>query len=171
MQWLKLGVRDAVIVALTVAVWLFTDGRPETITPWWLSALAGLLLGVTGFLLHEWGHLLGAHLSGGRAVPARSLRSIFLFAFDVQRSTPRQFLAMSYGGYIASVLGLGAVVSLVSLDRLSGQVALAFTGFGLLVTAVLEIPPPVRVLRGRDLPTGFAYVGTPSPRDASPPSS
>ena len=169
MQWLKLGVRDAVIVALTVAVWLFTDGRPEAVTPWWLSVIAGLLLGVTGFLLHEWGHLLGARISGGRALPARSLRSVFLFAFDVQRSSPRQFLAMSYGGYIASVLGLGVVLALVSLDRLSGQVALGFTGFGLLVTAVLEIPTTVRVLRGRDLPAGFAYVGTPPPRDAGTP--
>jgi hypothetical protein len=78
---------------------------------------------------------------------------------------------MSYGGYIASILGLGLVFALVSLDRLSGQVALGFTGFGLLVTAVLEIPTTVRVLRGRDLPTGFAYVGTPKPREPDAPTS
>ncbi|MGB1698755.1 MAG: hypothetical protein ACPHRO_02295, partial [Nannocystaceae bacterium] len=94
MQWLKLGVRDTLIVALTVGVWSTTSQQPEAATPWWLSVIAGLLLGVSGFLLHEWGHLLGSRWSGGRAVPARSLRSIFLFAFDVERSSPRQFLAM-----------------------------------------------------------------------------
>jgi hypothetical protein len=171
MQWLKLGARDLLIVAITVIAWIDVQGRGEMDTPWWLSVTAGLLLGISGFLLHEWGHLIGAHTSGGRAVPARSLRSIFLFAFDVQRSSPRQFLAMSYGGYIASILGLGLVFALVSLDRLSGQVALGFTGFGLLVTAVLEIPTTVRVLRGRDLPTGFAYVGTPKPREPDAPTS
>jgi hypothetical protein len=169
MKWLKFGLRDALLVALTAAVWVFAEQRPDSATPWWLSVAAGVLLGVSGFVLHEWGHLLGARLSGGTAVPARSLRSIFLFAFDVEHSTARQFLAMSYGGYAASILGLGAVIALASLDRLSGQVALGFTGFGLLVTAVLEIPTTIRVLRGDDLPAGFAYVGTPPPRNSDAP--
>ena len=168
MAWLRLGLRDLVLLALTVAVWRRLLPMPEADTPIWLSVLAGASITVCGFLAHEWGHLLGARLAGAVVRPASSLRSVFLFVFDVERSTPRQFLAMSYGGYVASALALAGLAALLSMDRLSTWVALALTGVGVLVTAVLEIPTTVRVHRGRDLPTGFVYVGTPPSRRDAP---
>ena len=167
MPWLKLGLRDLILVVGTAAIWWRLHSDPTWDPAWWISIVAGVLLAASGFALHEWGHWLGAVLSGGVVRPAKSIASVFLFAFDVERSTPRQFLWMSYGGYAASVAGLAAVLGIASWHALSGQVALVLTGLGLLVTAALEIPTTIRVHRGRDLPTGFAYVGTPARREAA----
>lgn len=166
MAWLRLALRDLVVLGTTVGIWMWMLPMPESSTPVWLSVIAGVSITVCGFLGHEWGHWLGATISGATIEPAQHLRSIFLFVFDVERSTPRQFLFMSYGGYLASALGLFALASVLSLDRLSSWIALGLTALGALATAILEIPATIRVHQGRDLPTGMVYVGTPPSRDA-----
>jgi membrane-associated protease RseP (regulator of RpoE activity) len=122
-----------------------------------LGATAGILVAVAGFLLHEWGHWLGARWTGSVVHYPRSVLAPLLFHFDTRANDRRQFLAMSLGGYLASVVGVGLVVALTDRAAWSGRVALALTVGGMLVTAALEIPTTVRVLRGRPLPDGFAY--------------
>jgi hypothetical protein len=41
--------------------------------------------------------------------------------------------------------------------RLSGRLAIALAGLGVLATFILELPVTLRVLRGAPLPTGSAY--------------
>jgi hypothetical protein len=121
------------------------------------SAAAGVLTAVVGFLVHEWAHLAGARLYGSEVrYPNRWLAPL-LFHFDTTTNDRRQFLAMSYGGYLGSALGTAAIVAWAPLEALSGRIALGLASAGLLVTALAEVPTTVRVLRGGPLPRGYAF--------------
>ena len=92
-----------------------------------LGVTAGTLVAVAGFLLHEWGHWLGARWTGSVVHYPRTVFAPLLFHFDTRANDRRQFLAMSYGGYLASVAGVGLVVALTDRTAWSGRVALAPT--------------------------------------------
>lgn len=131
-----------------------------------LGALTGIAVTLTAFLAHEWGHWLGAALSGAR-VERPASPSPFLFHFDVGTSTRAQFLWMSCGGYLASALALAAIAAWADLGAPSGVVALALSSLGVLVTLALELPTTIGVVRGGPLPTGAVYVERPRD-DAGP---
>lgn len=155
----RFAARDAALALVCGALWV-SDAQLAGQTgafPIAVGILTGFMTVLVAFFGHEWGHLTGALLSGA-TVHAPPLTSPFLFHFDVVRSTPRQFLAMSYGGYLASVVGVAMVAALVPWDRWSGWTAMGLVGVGLVVTAALEIPAHVRVMRGGPLPRGAVYV-------------
>jgi hypothetical protein len=158
--FLPLLVRDLGIAALTAVV-LVLEAQAEGLAASVLGVLAGTLAALTAFVIHEWGHLAGALGSGGTAHPAPSLASFFLFHFDVEKSDRRQFLAMSYGGYLATVLAVLLLALWIDPARLSGQTCLVLSVLGIGVTLALEIPTTVRVARGGPLPHGGVYAGTP----------
>src|SRR5690349_24353578 len=111
---LPLALRDLVIFAVTGAcLWLDAAARAEQAASWPLAVAAGLLCALSGFLLHEWGHLTGALLTGSRVSYPDRLRSPFLFMFDVSVNDARQFLAMSFGGYAGSALAIALLVVLL----------------------------------------------------------
>lgn len=122
-----------------------------------MGVLVGLSTGVAGFLVHEWGHAIGAKVSGATIYFAERVTSTFLFFFDTTKSTARQFVAMSMGGYVASALALWAAVAWLPRDRLSGQVGLLVVGLGVVATVVAELPTTIRVARGGPMPRGHVY--------------
>jgi hypothetical protein len=124
-----------------------------------VGVAAGVLFALASFLAHEWGHWLGAVLTGGIVHPPKALTSFFLFFFDTGKSTRRQFLAMSYGGYLATLGALGLLAAWVRSDTPSGRTALLLAGVGMTITAALEIPETWRVARGGPLPSGLVFVG------------
>jgi hypothetical protein len=157
--WSRHALRDAGSVALTLALWRVESGLrgeagPASVA---VGVLAGSLTALCGFLLHEWGHLLGARLGRSVVHPPRGLFSLFLFRFDSDRNGRGAFLAMSLGGFAASALGVALLLAALPRDALAGQLALALTGLGVLATALLELPPFWRVLRGGPIPRGAAY--------------
>ncbi|MGE0784774.1 MAG: hypothetical protein AB7S26_03725 [Sandaracinaceae bacterium] len=162
--FVPLLVRDLLVTAVAVAA-LVLDARGAVsgIAASCLGVVTGTLATIVAFLLHEWGHLAGAWLSGGVAHPAPRWLSIFLFRFDVARSDRRQFLAMSYGGYAASFVAALALALWIDLDRVSGITALVLSVLGIGATLALEIPTTLRVARGGPLPTGGVYEGEPAP--------
>ncbi|GIW42357.1 MAG: hypothetical protein KatS3mg076_2934 [Candidatus Binatia bacterium] len=120
-----------------------------------LAAALGAVL--CAYLAHEWGHLLGA-LSRGAAVHfARRPTEVFLFRFDSERNGTREFLGMSYGGFLASSLVLVLYLFLLPLDALSGRVTLGLVLVGVALTAVVEVPIAWRVAHGAPIPRGAAY--------------
>jgi hypothetical protein len=162
----RLAARDAAIAAATLVVWaldarLRADGGPA-VAAGIAAVAAGVLTALCGFLLHEWGHLLGALSSGAVVHPAPRAASVFLFRFDVSRSTRAQFLRMSWGGFAASAVAVALLLAVLPLDALSGQVALGLVALGVIATFVLEIPVAWRVARGGPLPTGAAYASAAS---------
>jgi hypothetical protein len=155
----KLVVRDAVVLALTVVA-VVVDAE-QRLGSGWVGGAAGVVTGalvaLSGFLLHEWGHLAGSLGSGAEVFYPSRLAAPLLFHFDVKRNDRRQFLWMSAGGYIASALGLAVVWWLVRLDAWSGRTALLLAGGGTLVTVIVEVPTTIRVARGQPLPGGYAF--------------
>lgn len=127
-----------------------------------VGVLTGLLVPYTGLLVHEWGHLAGTLLSGGRAHPAQSLATFYLFLFDVEASARRQLLAMSHGGFLATLGVIAALACWIDPSRTSGHLALLLSLIGIGVTFAREVPTTWRVARGGPLPTGGVYRGTPA---------
>jgi hypothetical protein len=156
-------VRDLVVAAIALTALLASHSLEGSASPMHgpLAGLAGVLLALTGYLLHEWGHLLGALAAQSRVELPRSIAAVFLFKFDTGANDRRQFLWMSAGGFIASAAVVALYFGLLSFDRLADRIALGLTGLGVLATAILELPPAWRVLRGADLPQqGPAFVST-----------
>lgn len=157
---LALTLRDAAVIGATVALWsVVGDTTGSGAAAIALAILAALLTALCGFLLHEWGHLLGALAARSVvALPASPFASPFLFRFDVGRNDGRQFCAMSLGGFIASVLAVLGLVWILPPGRLATLLTLALVALGVIATFILEVPEFLRVWRGGPLPRGAAYV-------------
>jgi hypothetical protein len=104
------------------------------------GVVAGVTIGVSGYLLHEWGHLLGALAAGSTVRPGRSLASGFLFSFDSRANTRRQFLALSFGGWLATALVLWFVYAQLPSDLFASRVARGVVAANVLLVVLLEIP-------------------------------
>jgi len=66
---------------------------------------------------HEWGHFSGARLSGAISpVPKKPSRLYFMFRFDLEQNSTRQFLWMSWGGLLGSWSLVLMALILVPLD-------------------------------------------------------
>jgi hypothetical protein len=157
---LHLLLRDAAVVTGTVTLWALDAslrGGSPSLARTIAGVLAGVSFAVSGFILHEWGHLAGARWTGSRVHFAQTVWTPLLFHFDVRANTRRQFLAMSLGGYAGTALGLLALALVADASALSGRVAIGLTVIGVIVTLVAELPTTVRVWMGGSLPDGYAF--------------
>jgi hypothetical protein len=155
--FLPFALRDAAVVTATLALIVLDAraGRSSLV----LGLATGAAVVLSGFFAHEWGHLVGAMSSGATVHAPARLASIFLFSFDTGRSTRGQFLAMSIGGYLASIVAMTAILAWADLGTASGLSAVVLAGLGIAVTFALEIPTTVRVWRGAPMPGhGGVYV-------------
>jgi len=138
----KLLARDVLIVLLTAVVWHLA--AESSATPGmrgdFAGVVAGVTIGVSGYLLHEWGHLLGALAAGSTVRPGRSLASGFLFSFDSRANTRRQFLALSFGGWIATAAVLWFVYAQLPSELFASRVARGVVAANVLLVVLLEIP-------------------------------
>lgn len=158
--FLRFAIRDGILIALTL-VFSILDRMELPHGGMFIAIATGVLVPVVGFLLHEWGHLLGTWMSGAVGHAPSTLMAFFLFHFDVSKATRAQFLAMSFGGYLATFFVVLGLIVWVDLSRLSGMIALVLSVLGIGVTVALELPTTWRVWRGDVLPTGGVYVGEP----------
>lgn len=161
MPW-KHVLRDLLVLLATLALWRADAALRggSGLLPGAVAVAAGAGAALCGYLVHEWGHLLGARAAGAVVhLPAR-MRDPFLFRFDVGRNDRRAFLAMSGGGLGASLAAVAGLLAILPLEALSGRVALGLVAAGVLATFVLELPVAWRVARGAPLPQeGAAYRG------------
>ena len=156
--------RDSLVMALTVALWMVTFklGRPHGLFPVAVHIFTALLTVFVGYLLHEWGHLIGAWIAGGHFVlPATIGETLFLFRFDNVRNSRGQFISMSLGGFISSILVVAFLAAALPRDLLASWIALGLVGLGVLATFVIEVPEFIGVVRGGPMPTGAAFVSPP----------
>ena len=141
--------RDVVVLVATFALWSWSrelDAVHSALAiP--VAILAGASAAVAGFLLHEWGHLLGALIAGSAVSYPSTIRSIFLFKFG-ESNGRRQYLWMSGGGFAASIVVIAVMAVTLSFNAVADWIALALVVAGVLATFILEIPPAWRVLRG-----------------------
>lgn len=141
--------RDVVVIVATLALWRWSrelDAAQAALSiP--VAIVAGASAAVAGFLIHEWGHLLGALLAGSVVDYPSTIRSIFLFKFG-QSNGRRQYLWMSGGGFAASIAVIIVLACSLNFHALADWVAIALVVAGVIATFVLELPPAWRVLRG-----------------------
>lgn len=157
---LKVLIRDLLLIAVSIGLLLLAHRLESGASTWRVPAalLAGVMLAVTGYLLHEWGHLLGALASRSVVHLPAGIGEVFLFRFDTGLNDNRQFLWMSLGGFLASGIVVYVYATQLSFTQLADQTALVLTILGVLATIVLEFPPAWRVLRGGPMPGGVAFV-------------
>ena len=136
--------RDVAILAAALSLFAAADAwhiLTRTALSGALSLVDGLLVGFLLMgLLHEWGHFVGARLTGGIAPLRPATAFLPLFDFDYQRNTQHQFNTMSIGGNAAHWLAVLVLVVGLPLSTV-GQLALASSAFGFAVFASsIEFP-------------------------------
>jgi hypothetical protein len=153
-MFFRLAVRDASIIAVVVVLWRLTAHWTlgESIVGDGAGVMLGLLAGLCLYLLHEWGHLTGALLSGSRVAAPTSLKTIFLFSFDSKHNSLRQFLIMSLSGFAASAVVIWSYYAFLPDDLFATRVARGAAVIGVFLTIVLEFPLVAYALLGRGLP-------------------
>ena len=161
----KLAARDLAIVAATLALvaWSHRLQEAGAALHWPVAVLGGALVAVSGYLVHEWGHLLGALSRGRRVELPPTLAAVFLFRFDSDRNDRRQFLAMSMGGFIASILVVALLAAVLDMRWWADRVAMGLVVLGVAATFILEVPGAWKVYKGAPLPHGAAFVGGDGP--------
>lgn len=153
-MWLKVAVRDITIVLLGVIGWHYTAqwSAQDTMRGDLSGVVVGLLVGVGGYFLHEWGHLAGAWLTGSHVEPPATLKSGFLFSFDSQDNNLRQFLIMSFSGFAATALVVWAFYTWLPDGLLATRVARGVALIGAFLTVFVEIPLVLYAVISRRLP-------------------
>ena len=138
----KLLARDLGIAGVAGLLWKLAATASAGQGP--LGDLAGVVAGFgTGvciFVIHEWGHLLGAFATGSTVTPAQTLASAFLFSFDSRSNSRQQFLVMSFGGWIASGLAAAVAYTLLSPDLFAARVARGVVALNVVLIVVIEVP-------------------------------
>jgi hypothetical protein len=158
--------RDSLIILLTVALWMVTLklGQAHNLPSAAMHVATALLTVLVAYLLHEWGHLIGAWISGAAfELPARVTESPFLFRFDTGRSSRAQFLQMSLGGFTSSLLTVVFLAVALPRDMLASWIALGLTAVGVVATLITEVPMFVGVWRGGPMPTGAVFISAVAP--------
>ncbi len=154
------AIRDLAILFATIALWsLSLQVDRSSAAHAWLSIAAGIGAAVCAYNLHEWGHLIGAHLTDSVYTPAKRLISPFLFAYDAEHNTRGQFLVMSLAGFAATAVFVVAFLLWMPQDQQAGRIALrgALVLAGL--TAVIELPIFFRALFGNTVPRTGVFKG------------
>lgn len=157
----KLLARDVAVAAITIALvaWSHQLQAAGSALHWPLALLAGALVAVSGYLVHEWGHLLGALSRGSRVELPPTLAAVFLFKFDSDQNDRRQFLAMSMGGFIASIIAVALLAGMLDMSYWADRIAMGLVVLGVIATFILEVPGAWKVYKGAPLPHGAAFVG------------
>ena len=138
----KFAVRDGALIFLTVLGWIALSGfsAGEGLLPETLTVLLGVMGGLCAWVLHEWGHVLGAMLGRSKLRVPTKLFSVYLFGFDNKAHTRGQFVVMALGGFVATGLAFAFVMLALPQDLLATKVARGLVLLEIAVTAVLEVP-------------------------------
>lgn len=156
----RFAIRDLTILLGTVGLWwLSLETHAHSTLASVLSIGAGLGAAVCAYNLHEWGHLIGAHLTRSVYVPAKRLISPFLFSYDAERNTRRQFLVMSLAGFVATALFVAGFVLWMPQDQQAGRIALRGALILAGLTVLIEFPIFFRALFGNKVPRTGMFEG------------
>jgi hypothetical protein len=138
----KLLARDLTLIGVAILAWRLVAPLSQGTGPATdlIGLLLGLLLGACAFLIHEWGHLLGALASRSVVSPPTSLRSRSVFTFDPRDNTRRQLLLMSFGGFAATAAVVWGAYAGLPDEFLASRVTRGAVALLAVLGIVLEIP-------------------------------
>ncbi|MDH3727036.1 MAG: hypothetical protein OER77_05860 [Myxococcales bacterium] len=153
-------IRDVSILLLTIGLWLFSlETEPGTTLASVVSISAGVGAAVCAYNFHEWGHLVAARMTDSVFTPARRVISPFLFSYDAEHNTRRQFLLMSLGGFAATAIFVVAFLLWMPQDQQAGRVALRGGLILASLTVIIEFPIFFRALLGNTVPRTGLFKG------------
>jgi hypothetical protein len=154
-MYFKFLARDAVVIGVAVLVWWLVAERSlgSGMAADLSGFVAGLLVGVSAFVLHEWGHAVGGFATGSVLHVNHDLRSPFIFSFDTRRNTLSQFVIMSLGGFVATAVLVFSFYRWLPDGLLATRVACGAALFLAFLGVVLELPLFVFALASRSVPT------------------
>lgn len=146
------GLRDVAIATIS-AVAVLGLAQWQAATSSTLSHIVGATIGfiigyVLCYIVHEWGHLIGARTTGA-AMPLSRYASPLIGSFDIPAHSRRQFLALSWGGVLGYVLVGTLLVTSYFIDyqgTVSGGLAVAGLAFNVQSLSV-DLPQIARVHR------------------------
>lgn len=155
----KLAIRDLAAIAVCIGCWMFEAQLREGggALHWLAIAAVAVMTFLVNYLCHEWGHLLGTKLASSAYHPPHTLKTFYLFHFDTQRNSVRQFLGMAAGGLVASTVLLPFWLVVLPLHSAAGIAAMALIVLGYLATLATELPVVWRIARGAPLPHGALF--------------
>ena len=104
--WQFYALRDGVILAVTLLCWWGAQSVEA------LGIIAGIGLGLSAYLLHEWAHLLAAIRQKASVEFATRWYAIFLFNMKTAVISKRAFFDISFAGFLATLLYLLFFLSL-----------------------------------------------------------
>jgi len=162
------GLRLAKQAAVHLGLWLllfslFAAADSWTVLTGWsialvLSLLTGLVAGfITAGVIHEWFHLLGAKLCDG-IYTINAKPGPFVFDWNFQENSVRQFFTMSIAGSIGSMLGVILLWSATVPDNPGRAALVAGAMAGLAFAAIIEWPVLLRTRRSRDPLTELSKI-------------
>ena len=99
-------------------------------------------------IIHEWGHFLGAAISGSAFTIKPRVHPLF-FDFDYVANRPGQFLALSTGGLLGNIALFFALLFLNIPNSLVLTALLAAVIGQLVYVLILELPISLGVLAGK----------------------
>ena len=153
-MYAKFAVRDGAFIAVAWAVWWLV--AESSAGGGWVADLtgfgAGLLVGGTAFVLHEWGHLAGALVSRSVLHLNHDLRAPFIYSFDARKNSLKQFVSMSLGGFVATAVLVISFYLWLPDDLLASRVARGAALFLAFLGVTLEVPLFVVALVTRRVP-------------------
>ena len=153
-MYAKFAIRDGVFVTVALLVWwLAAESSAGTgLLADFTGVVAGVLFGLSGALLHEWGHLLAALAAGSVLQANENLASPFSFSFDPRQNSLAQFVVMSVGGLgVTALLVIGFYVYLPD-GLLASRVARGVVLFLAFLGVTLEVPLLLFALGTRGVP-------------------
>ncbi|MBO6702292.1 MAG: hypothetical protein JJ921_08115 [Pseudomonadales bacterium] len=137
--------RDSAIVIVTMGLFVLS---PENMA---LQICLGVGLGLSAYLFHEWAHWLGARLVNAKIDSPDFILSPFLFSFDSEANSTRQFVHMTWPGFLATAIYITAY-DLLLPDTLWGQIAWWMAVALTLATVIIEGPLALWAVLREDLP-------------------
>lgn len=154
----RLAARDLGILVVALAVWwAISDlsGGSSFVSDF-TGVVAGVLLGISAYTLHEWGHLLAALAVGSVVRPTGRLASAFIFSFSARQNSLRQFVVMSLGGFAVTALLVWSFYTFLPDGLLATRVARGAVLFLAFLGVVLELPLFTVALLRRAVPAAVA---------------
>ena len=148
----NIGQKHAAFVLGSLTLWGVSDywaAESELILALGLALINSVVAGtIIASILHEWGHFLGARLSGSNAPLLEKTFSFFFFNFKDEGNTKSQFLQMSLGGPLANWSLVIGVFLLLPLETWS-QILLIATMLSIAVSvSIFEVPIMLRLKDG-----------------------
>ena len=148
----KVGKKHAAFVLGSLSLWGASDywaAESGLVLALGLALINSIVAGIIiASILHEWGHFLGARLSGSNAPLLEKTFSFFFFNFKDEGNSKGQFLKMSLGGPTANWALVVGFFFLLPLETWSQMLLLATLLSIAVSVSIFEVPVMLRIQEG-----------------------